>query len=266
MKKKMMFSTKTMILAITLLTSLMYSCEEENTIAPDDQVTEADGLLFTPKMLATIQLTDGASVVFRSEADGVVYEEIGSSLGEKLQQASMLERFLALTNESVPVPDDIMALETDEALKTSAKQRGTVAQHPEVIYSEMSALTANEENSNCSGHSYYDTDAFGQFYRTYKGYTWGIAGATVYSSWKNGADKCKTVNLYLVNCSGTNTLSADTWYKNVWGNYVKQDVINVSPSNSRFWSKTYTSKRNRRVFVSGFGSGTFGGYVLFRDY
>lgn len=266
------FKMSTMITAFALCGSmLMYSCEEEHTVTPKDQDAgdQADELALTPKTLATINLSNGNVITFRSEADGIVYEESGNAdMLDELTNASMLERFLSLTDESVAVPEDFITLEEDENLKTKALARGVTTQHETAIYSKGPGTDAGKLMASawCSGQSYYDTDAYGQFYRTFHYYPWGGANVTVYSSWKSGADKCKTVNLYLVNCSGTNTLSADTWYKNIFGNYKKQDVINVGPSKSRFWSKTYVSKRLRRVFVSGFGSGRFGGTVVFKNY
>lgn len=247
---------------------MMYSCEEENTVTPEATAGETEELTLIPRHLAAIRLNNGNTITFRSEVDGIVYEEDGSSepLAE-LQNASMLERFLTLTDESVPVPEELITLEENQALVDRAIQRGLVTE----LNTEINAKVMTDNNTKvasswCSGHSYYDTDASGQFYRTFNGYSWGIAGNTVYSSWKSGADKCKTVNFYFVNCSSTNTMFGETYYKNIWGNYKIQDVVKVGPSKSRFWSKTYTSKRNRRAFVSGYGSGTYGGYVLFKNY
>jgi hypothetical protein len=286
MKLKMKFKNRPVAILVTVCMLLVaYSCNEESAIAPtaskttttetlmpdDANVTlgsDEDSITLTPKILARIRVADGSIVSFRSERDGVVYEENGSSYAIGRPKAhGILERFLALTNESIAVPRDLMVIESDTRIKEIALRRGLTEQHEGIL----SAITQTDEilaaSAWCSGGpSYYDTDAYGQFYRTFTNHSWGIAGTTVYSSWKSGADKCKTINLYFVNCSSSNTLSADTWYKNVFGNYKKQDVINVGAGNSKFWSKTYVSKRNRRVFVSGFGSGKFGGYVLFRDY
>ena len=266
------FKMRTMATAFALCSSmLMYSCEDENGIEPVNNDTEhqAEELALVPKTLATINLSNGNVITFRSEADGIVYDESGSGdIQDELASASMLERFLSLTDESVAVPEDFITLEEDESLKALALQRGVTTQHEDAIHSKGSSADAGKLMASawCSGQNFYDTDAYGQFYRTFHNYPWGGANVTVYSSWKSGADKCKTVNLYLVNCSDSNTLSADTWYKNVFGNYKRQDIINVGPSGSKFWSKTYTTKRYRRVFVSGFGSGRFGGTVVFKNY
>lgn len=271
MKNQRIFNFKNAALALTTCLSLMmFSCDEENTVAPeqkgDDELAE---ITFIPKTLAVIKLENGTSATFSSEEDGIVYEVHGNAeVLDALSSATMLERFLSLTDESVAVPADLMLLEEEGAIKEVARQRGTTQQHIDVIYSK--GINANAKvmaSSWCSGSmNYYDTDAYGKFYRTFNNYPWAGQNVTVYSSWKNGGSKCKTVHLYMVNCSDTNTLLATTAYKNVWGNYKNQNDVKVSPSDSRFWSKTYISKRYRRVFVSGFGSGRFGGYVLFTDY
>lgn len=270
MKNKMMFNFKFRNVAMACAVGasiFMFSCQED-AVAPNEAPgNDAEAMALSPKTLAAIEFSNGSSVVFKSEADGIVYEAQGNGITtDKLINASMLERFLMLTDASVMVPEDLISMETNEAIKEQALARGTVSQHENVIHSSLQLTNASEESSVCSGNSYYDTDAYGQYYRSFNGYPWGIAGCTVYSSTKSGADKCKTVNLNLTNCTTSHTLSADTWYKNTLGNYVRQDVINVGAGDTRFWSKTYISKRYRRVFVSGYGSGTFGGYVLFRDY
>ncbi|UII30428.1 hypothetical protein LVD17_19230 [Fulvivirga ulvae] len=263
---------RTMITAFALCVSmLMYSCEEENSIEPvnNDVDHQPEELVLVPKTLATINLANGNVITFRSEADGIVYDESGSGeMQDELAGVSMLERFLSLTEENLAVPEDFIAIEEDERLIALALKRGVTSQHETAIFAKVKGTDTGKLMASawCSGQDFYDTDAYGQFYRTFHNYPWGGANVTVYSSWKSGADKCKTVNLYLVNCSGSNTLSADTWYKNAFGNYKRQDVINVGPGGSKFWSKTYTTKRYRRVFVSGFGSGRFGGTVVFKNY
>jgi hypothetical protein len=262
---------------LALCTAASFSLMSASNLSAAETVAEVKEAVNTAKDLATIGLPNGLIVTFKTEEDGIVYEESGNSeIVGKLSEASMLERFLALTDDDVAVPKDLIDIETDRELLKRARSRGVITKHtgvitPEWVDFDRISLAAGEQiayaSSWCSGSaSFYDTDAYGQFYRTYKNHSWGIAGTTVYSSWKIGANKAKTINLYLVNCSSTNKLDAVTSYKNVFGNYKKQDSVKVNPSASRFWSKTYLSKRYRRVFVSGFGSGRFGGYVLFKDY
>ncbi len=249
---------------------LFAACDKDGTPEPQiNETSEANEIKLEPKLLANIELKDGTAISFTSEEDGIVYEESNNFDGiGRLAEASLLERYLLLTEDHILVPEDLLLLEQDQSLIETAKLRGTTI---DPVYTSNSSIAYKDIQSKveasawCSGGSYYDTNTSSQFYRTFKNYTWGIAGTTVYSSWKSGGSKCKTVNLYLVNCV-SNTLSANTWYKNVFGNYVKQNTINVGGGNSRFWSKTYTTKRYRRAFVSGFGSGKFGGYVAFKNY
>lgn len=269
---KLNLKLRTAAIAFAMFGSVaLFSCEEDASIAPQEPSTEVAQaeITLTPKTLATLKLSNGNHAIFKTEIDGIVYEEEGpAEPNQDIVEMSILDRFLHLTDMSVAVPEDLLALEEDQSIVNLARARGTVDLHAGILSAKPHLNHGAKEmaSSWCTGHSFFDTDAGGQFYRTYNGYTWGIAGTTVYSSWKAGANKCKTVNLYLVNCSASNKLNTVTSYKNVFGNYVKQDAINVNPSSSRFWSKTYTSKRYRRAFVSGFGSGTFGGYVLFKNY
>ncbi len=274
---KKLFKLKTSIIAVTILTLILgVSCNvEEETVPQNEEASEVEEISLQPKTLATLQVSNTLEIMFRSEENGIVFEAIGeegafNGLGA-LEKLSLLGRFLALTNNNVLVPEDLIRLEDDQKLKSEALQRGTIQKHAAKIESKLSLsdIKAPANSAHCSGNpGYYNTDAYGQFYRTYKNYLAGGNGTTIYSSWKSGANKCKTVNLWLSNCSNSKTLKARTYYKNVFNNYKHQNTISISPNTAKFWSKTYASKRYRRINVSATGQAghRFGGYLLFRNY
>ncbi len=271
---------KLLNLKISIATTMLFicisffSCSTEEDISPENEVTIEENLL-VPKTLATIRLHDDIEIVFRTEKDGVVFEAIGDvdhfdKLGS-LDNKSILSQFLMLTQENIPVPEDLINIEENQKIKNTALKRGTIQRHVTKLNSKLvlSANKAPANSSSCSGNpGYYNTDAYGQLYRTYKNYTAGGSGTTTYSSWKNNGNKCKTAKLWLSNCSNSKTLKARTYYKNVFGNYKHLNTINISPNSARFWSKTYVFRRYRRTSVgaTGLPGHKFGGYLLFTDY
>ncbi|WP_035095998.1 hypothetical protein [Aquimarina megaterium] len=274
---KNLLKLKANITAVMLFTFItFFSCNVEEETEPENEVgLDTEEITLIPKTLATIQLTNDVEVVFKTEKDGVVFEATGNvnnfdGLGT-LENESILNRFLILTQENVPVPQDLIDIEENQELKSEALKRGAIKQHTTKLNSELvlSYTKAPANSNHCSGTpGYYNTDASGQFYRTYKNYLAGGAGTTIYSSWKNNGNKCKAVKLWLSNCSTSKTLKARTYYKNVFGNYKHLNTINISPNTSRFWSKTYVSRRYRKTSVAATGQAghRFGGYLLFTNY
>lgn len=252
---------------------LISSCNEENVVEPSNDIEAQTGeVTLTPRTLATIELEGGTTVVFRSEEDGVVYE-VSSPYDDVdfLSDASILEKFLALTDDSTPVPEDLLLINEIEELRNQAIRRGLTKQIDKIVRSEKKVLLKNARTEGaCSGGYYYDTDSNGQYYRTFYGYPW-YPSITVWSSAHQGLGRCKTIKLNLTNCSLGYTIYARTYYKNVSGNYKHQNTISIGPQDgSGFWSKTYTSKRYRKVVIS--GNSPFeahdrvSGYVLFTNY
>ncbi|WP_024769738.1 hypothetical protein [Aquimarina macrocephali] len=274
---KNLLKLKVNIKAVMLFTFItFFSCNVEEEIEPENEVgLDTEEIALTPKTLATIQLTNNVEVIFKTEEDGVVFEATGNvsnfdGLGA-LENKSILNRFLVLTKENVPVPEDLIETEENQELKNEALKRGTIKQHAAKLDSQLTLLyTKGPANSNhCSGTpGYYDTDAFGKFSRSYKNYLAGGAGTIIYSSWKNNGNKCKDVKLWLSNCSTSKTLKARTYYKNIFGNYKLRNTVNISPNTAKFWSKTYLSRRYRKTSVAATGQAghRFGGYLLFTDY
>ena len=270
----MKYSSNVSAILFFSLSQLAISC-----VSAEEMASYSEHKDIVAKNLATIGLSNGLVATFKAEEDGIVYEESGpSDIVGHLTGASMLERFLALTDDDVEVPQDLIDIEEDQMILQRARYRGIVDKHFGVLtpdWVDFDRIILNNGTEFASEFipaycnldlAYYDTDTGGAFYRMYTNYPWGHPGTTVYSSWKSGADKAKTINVHLINCSNTNILDAVTSYKNIFGNYKMQDSIQVNPTESKFWAKTYISKRYRRVFVSGFGSGSFSGFVLFTDY
>lgn len=263
------------IIAMSMISIVFFSsCNEENvTDASTKANTDTEEASLTPKTLATIELKSGVSVSFKSEEDGIVFEVDG--LPDELSflaAYSMLERFIILTDSSTPVPEDLLLTDDREDLRLEAAQRGTIKQIANTINANVSdnlLQNARVSDWSCTEGNYYDTETSDTFYRTFNGYNW-YPSTSVYSSWKSNSNKCKTVNLYLINCSLGYSISARTYYKNINEKYVKQNTISVSALDGKFWSKTYLSKRYRRVIISGnapsSGDTRFSGYVLFKNY
>lgn len=235
---KNLLKLKANITAVMLFTFItFFSCNVEEEIEPENEVgLDTEEIALIPKTLATIQLTNDVEVVFKTEKDGVVFEATGNvnnfdGLGT-LENESILNRFLILTQENVPVPQDLIDIEENQELKSEALKRGAIKQHTTKLNSELvlSYTKAPANSNHCSGTpGYYNTDASGQFYRTYKNYLAGGAGTTIYSSWKNNGNKCKAVKLWLSNCSTSKTLKARTYYKNVFGNYKHLNTLIFLP-------------------------------------
>ncbi len=271
---KTLFKLKTNLITVIAVSILLcISCSKEEEVVPQSEgITETEQIQLEPKTLATIQLSNTVEIIFKTEEDGVVFEAVGkpsefNGLGS-LEKLSILERFLKLTSKDVLVPEDLIQLEENARLKNEALQRGTIEKHVTKLQSTiaLSSLKLPALPAHCSGTpGNYDTDAFGQFYRTYKNYLTGASGTTIYSSWKSGGNKCKTINMWLSNCSNSKTLKVKTYYKNVVNKYKHRNTISFSPNTRKFWSKTYASKRYRRINVNNTGH-RFGGYLLFRNY
>ncbi|WP_157766044.1 hypothetical protein [Aquimarina aggregata] len=274
---KKLFKIKSSISMIMIATLLLcFSCSKEDESIPENNAEiETEDIALQPKTLATIEFSNDVEITFKSEEDGVIFEATGhpdtfKGLGD-LENLSILGKFLALTNDNVLVPEDLVLLEDNQKLKSEALKRGTNQKHITKINAKLSLsdLKAPANPAHCSGSpGYYSTDAFGQYYRTYKNYLAGGNGTTIYSSWKSGGNKCKEVKLWLSNCSNNKTLKARTYYKNAFNNYKHRHTVNIAPNTARFWSKGYLSKRYRKTTVSATGQAghRFGGYLLFTNY
>ncbi|WP_152538510.1 hypothetical protein [Aquimarina macrocephali] len=266
--------TDTSIFMLVIALFFLYSCnkEEESISAPELENTNEE-IILVPKTLATIKLSNNVDLVFRSESDGVVLEAKGSTdnyngLGD-LKTLSSLEIFLALTDNDVEVPSDLLLIEENQKVKTKAQKRSITEKHNKILVAKDSQILQKFEGSYCVGSSNYNTyDQSGKYYRIYNNYNAGAAGTTFYSSGKQGASKCKRLELEITNCNANNSLKVRTYYK-IFGNYKIKKTINVAPHTSSTYRKTFLSKRYRRTSISSSGNlnnHRFGGYLLYTRY
>ncbi|EZH72383.1 hypothetical protein ATO12_23310 [Aquimarina atlantica] len=253
----------------------LYSCNKEEESIPASELESVnEEIILVPKTLATIKLSNNVDLVFRSELDGVVMEAKGNTdnyngLGG-LKALSSLEIFLALTDNDVEVPGDLLLIEENQKVKIRAQERNIIEKHNKILAAKDSQILQKFEGSYCVGSANYNTyDQSGKYYRIYNNYNAGAAGTTFYSSGKQGASKCKRLELEITNCNANSSIKVRTYYKNVFGNYKIKKTINVAPHTCSTYRKTFPSKRYRRTSISSSGNlnnHRFGGYLLYTRY
>jgi len=250
----------------------------EEFVEPDEHnATVEEEITLRPKDLATIRISDDLIVHFRSEEDGVVFEaDYGSerSVGilDSILLQSKLGLFMTLTDDSTKVPEDLLLIEEDQNLIDLAKRRGIVEQHTRELYSvDISSLPNSylTLGTVCVGPpDYWDVNSIEFYSRSFTNYLVGDPGTTIYGSTKINGNKCKTIDLLILNCNnmvGDESVSIKTWYK-FFNKYIFRNEIVAAPSETKYWSKTYCFRKYRKVTIKGTGFNRFAGTVTFSDY
>lgn len=262
-------------LILSAISLLLISCshEEDHSVTPEIDNIDKE-LVLVPKVLAVVKLENNIDLIFRSESDGVVLEAYGSAAIYKglgnLKALSTLEIFLAVTHDNVAVPRDLVLIEENQKIIAKANERKSIEKHDKVLALREPLISQKFEGSYCVGSAKYNTyDQSGKYYRIFNNYNAGAAGTTFYGSGKQGANKCKRLELEITNCNAYSSLKVKTYYKNVFGNYKLKKTINISPQTCTTYRKTFPSRRYRRTSVSSSGNLSnhkFGGYLLYTKY
>lgn len=268
MKNKIKFNLARIIVIFTLF--LCYSCNsEEDTIPETEESIEAPVL--TTKTLATISLPSNTIVTFKTEADGIVFEASGDSdnFGELdgLDDLSLLDRFLTLTDENVAVPTDLIKLEEDQKIKEKALQRGTIEKHSVNLPVAKSFLNDTRKNfltlcgSPKQNNNFEGNDFFKQAYINFD---------TIITSTSNGKSnsngKCKRIQYAISNCSYTNSLYVSYYYYPNTGPKKLYSLVNIPKRKHKYYSKTHFINSRKDVQISGAPDKRFVGYIRFSKY
>lgn len=271
MKNKIKFNLARIIVIFTLF--LCYSCNsEEDTIPETEESIEAPVL--TTKTLATISLPSNTIVTFKTEADGIVFEASGDSdnFGELdgLDDLSLLDRFLTLTDENVAVPTDLIKLEEDQKIKEKALQRGTIEKHSTnipVSKSFSNHIKALPFPSLCNGwKERYVENLLSKPDRvtiSFKNYnTYDLSGSELH----NKKNKCRRVQFGLTNCDYNKELRIYHQYAPNNGPAKTYAIIDIPPRKHKYYSKSFFTKGRRYIYISSINEQRYGGKVRFSGY
>ncbi|WP_024769734.1 hypothetical protein [Aquimarina macrocephali] len=268
MKNKIKFNLVRIIVIFTLF--LCYSCSsEEDTIHKNEESIEIPVL--TPKTLVTIELPSNTTITFKTETDGIVFEASGDSdnFGELdgLDDLSLLDRFLTLTDESIAVPTDLIKLEEDQKIKEKALQRATIEKHSVNLSVAKSFLNNARKdwldhcgdpkvNNNFTGNDHYK--------QTYINYNTIVTTSSLGKSGYNG--KCRKVQYSVSNCSYTNSLYVSYYNYPKTGPKKLYSLVNIPKRKHKYYSKTYFTSSKKEVQIAGAQNKRFVGYVIFSKY
>lgn len=268
-------------LAITILL-VAFSCKKEK-IEPAG--SNEPRIEFKERDLATIELSNGITVEFKAESDGISYQMNYTDDSqwhalEKLKEAGPLEQFLSLTSEDVAVPNDMITLEDDQTLIEKAKQRGVTDSYVSTIKSRVSIdqFADNSRGNRCGNNSGFGyvysnitTYPSRQYTRSYE--EWALLGShkTVYSS--TGGGKCRRIYFDITNCndSSNKNIVAEAYVK-FGGIYYKNKTVYIGEGQRITYGKTFTYKSYRKVTFNNTNNvfpsiwNYMGGYVQFSKY
>lgn len=267
MKNKIKINfNRILILCAVFSLFLFYSCTSEEDTIPE--ITEA----VTTKTLATISLPSNTTITFKTETDGIVFEAIGDSdnFGELdgLNDLSLLDRFLTLTDESIAVPADLIELEEDQKIKEKALQRGTIEKHSTNIpisKSFSNHIKSPKVHYYCSGpkedFENQSSDSYEETYKNYNGYV--FTGSELHSTLK----KCRRVEFGLSNCDYNKELRVyHNYTPNNGGPSKTYTIIDIPPRKHRYYSKSFFTKAKRIIQIVSVNGHRFGGVVRFSRY
>ncbi|WP_438426272.1 hypothetical protein [Aquimarina macrocephali] len=271
MKNKIKFNLVRIIVIFTLF--LCYSCSsEEDTIHKNEESIEIPVL--TPKTLVTIELPSNTTITFKTETDGIVFEASGDSdnFGELdgLNDLSLLDRFLTLTDESIAVPTDLIKLEEDQKIKEKALQRATIEKHSvnlSVAKSFSNHIKALRFPSLCNGwkERYIENlnskpDRVTISFKNYN--TYDISGSELH----NKKNKCRRVQFGLTNCDYNKELRIYHEYATNNGPAKTYAIIDIPPRKHKYYSKSFFAKAKRFIKIVSFNGHRYGGKVRFSGY
>ncbi|EZH72389.1 hypothetical protein ATO12_23340 [Aquimarina atlantica] len=266
MKNKINFNLVRILVIFTLF--LCYSCSSEEDTMPE--TTEA----VTTKTLATISLPSNTIITFKTESDGIVFEASGDSdnFGEldKLNDLSLLDRFLTLTDKSIAVPIDLIKLEEDQKIKEKALQRGIIEKHSTNIpisKSFLNHIKALPFPSLCNGweeryveQTLSNNDRVTISYKNYDKYD--ISGSDLHST----LSKCRRVQFGLTNCDYNKELRIYHQYAPNNGPAKTYAIIDIPPRKHKYYSKSFFTKGKRFIKIVSFNGHRYGGKVRFSGY
>ncbi|WP_074405743.1 hypothetical protein [Aquimarina megaterium] len=275
MRNKIKFNL-TRIIIFTLF--ICYSCSpEENAILETEESIEIPTL--TPKTLATISLPSGTTIIFKTEVDGIVFEASGDSdnFGELdgLNDLSLLDRFLTLTDKSIAVPADLIKLEEDQKIKEKALQRGTIEKHSVNLTASKSFLnrTTKDYLVLCNYPSQRTPLEGNDFYKEI--FVNHNSPVLISSADKStGHDNCRRVEFSITNCSYNLNIYLKHYYSSSFaGNNMLISNTTIPKRKHKYYAKTFFAKRYRQKIrvtnlirpsnISFSGGITFSGYSDF---
>ncbi|WP_108808146.1 hypothetical protein [Aquimarina spinulae] len=269
MKNKIKFNLTRIIIFILFI---CYSCSsEENAILETEESIEIPTL--TPKTLATISLPSGTTIIFKTEVDGIVFEASGDSdnFGELdgLNDLSLLDRFLTLTDKSIAVPADLIKLEEDQKIKEKALQRDIVEKHHMSIPANTSFITHSEKNwlGYCdSPTAMYvinlGNDAYREFWVNYP-------STQTFSQNKPGAlyTKCRTVKYRISNCSYNGSNIEISHYKGSTSSlYTLVSKNSIRPRKHKIYVKSFLAYKYYQKLDIKRGTSSYVGDAIFSNY
>lgn len=267
MKHKIKFNFKGVLILFTVSALfLFYSCSSE-----EDTIPETEESIETPKILATINLPSNTTITFKTESDGIVFEAIGDSDNfgelESLNDLSLLDRFLTLTDENVEVPKDLIMLEEDQKLKEKALQRGTIENHDINIPVSKSFLnhTKIPYPYLCNDpRNRYETQFPDKIYETFINYDGFVITSSTNKN--SGSKKCKRIQFRITNCHYNRELTIRTRYLPPNSNIKNDKSFSIQPRTHKYYSKTYHTRLQRYIVIASQQGRRFGGDVCFSKF